>query len=734
MIQIRAVPVLWSVYATVPAWKLMGVRYQPGYGLRLVWTVVEEPGTFFIRIPGFPLKVVAHPSLRSALEAAAAATPLIKQPKERTPMNYIVCVTTGAATCERSLEDLIQQNLPVRVLLIDNATPPDRARVIGEWVAATEARAKAVEIIRFETRQSLASAWNFGIRRAMAASDCAWVVNDDIRVTPDTLRQLLATGEPFVTPVNARDAVDDSIKTAAQQATSELVTTIQQALAALPVDLENRSPHPDFSCFLIHKSVWKQVGEFDTSFQGAYAEDCDYHCRMHAAGITAWSVQVPYYHVGSASLLTLSATKRKQVEEQANRNREYFERKWGFSIESDAYPAFFEKSAAKLEPRKPRLLWVGDILCPTGFARVAESILPTLRDLGWDIYVLGINYKGDPHTLPYHIYPAARFGDYDMWGFNRFLPLLKEVRPDATLINNDVWIADPFSQNSGGIPTYAYMPVDAVNLRRSWVERLNSLSRAVFYTKFGETQARAAGLKSTSVVIPHGIDTSMFTPVDRDECRRRLGLADLGDAAFIVGCVATNSFRKRLDLTLQYFYRWVAKYEIENAYLYIHAKTKGLWDVKQLAEYYEQTLGLPPGRLITLSDGLMAAGGVAASKLKYVYGAMDVQVSTCGGEGWGLTHMEGMACGVRQLLPNFGSLAEWATGAAVMVDVGPSAAYEYNTIGYFPKEAEFIEQLQAIYEDTDDRKGLRSRGLALVRRPQYQWPNIAKRFHAILTA
>ena len=55
--------------------------------------------------------------------------------------------------------------------------------------------------------------------------------------------------------------------------------------------------------------------------------------------------------------------------------------------------------------RKPRLLWIGDALVPTGFATVTHAVLNYLRH-DWDVVVSGVNYDGSAHKLPYPVMPA----------------------------------------------------------------------------------------------------------------------------------------------------------------------------------------------------------------------------------------------------------------------------------------------------------------------------------------
>jgi len=44
-----------------------------------------------------------------------------------------------------------------------------------------------------------------------------------------------------------------------------------------------------------------------------------------------------------------------------------------------------------------KLLWIGDAACDSGFSNVTHSVLSFLHN-SWDVSVLGVNYRGDPHN------------------------------------------------------------------------------------------------------------------------------------------------------------------------------------------------------------------------------------------------------------------------------------------------------------------------------------------------
>jgi D-inositol-3-phosphate glycosyltransferase len=394
--------------------------------------------------------------------------------------------------------------------------------------------------------------------------------------------------------------------------------------------------------------------------------------------------------------------------------------------------------AAKVEQafRKRKLLWVGDIVCHTGFARVTENILSGLRE-NWDIKVVGINYPGDPHDLPYPIWPARNGGD--IWGIGECAAVIDRERPDAICILQDPWIVSRFATeiNRGPIPMAAYMPVDANNQNPDVCQRLNNLDLAIFYTRFGEVECRMAGYKGESAIIPHGVNTEIYRPICKKEARSRMEVDNLPENAFIFGNVNRNSPRKRLDLSIEAFARWLrqragAADRIEDAYLYLHCSnhdTAGIYAM-QLANYWgvSRRLIMPDQRLVTPYEGL------PEHQMPLVYSSFDVQISTTLGEGWGLSQIEGAACSIPQIVPQFAALGEWMAAAAWQVPCSGRVTHPViNTIGAVPDVGEMVRALDLFYRRPDVREKYSQLALACAQKPEFRWQNIAERFDTELT-
>lgn len=385
------------------------------------------------------------------------------------------------------------------------------------------------------------------------------------------------------------------------------------------------------------------------------------------------------------------------------------------------------KPAKPLKRRKVkgRLLWIGDAGVPTGFATVTHSVLRHLQQ-DWEVIVSGVNYEGQPHRHPYRIMPAKQ-GHGDMWGMNRFASLCAEFAPDVVVINNDWWNVAGFLQRAPEcLPIVAYMPVDGANLNTEILPQLNGLAAAVWYSEFGHREAVKAGFQGARHVIPHGIDLDRWKPVEKSLARDLLELTVPQDA-FIVGNVNRNQSRKRLDVTVQFFAEWVRTKDIRNAWLLLHcARQDAGWDLERLARHHG------------VADRLILTGGdtmhdpVDPSKLQLIYSSLDVQVSTTLGEGWGLTTMEGMACGVPQIVPDWAALGEWAK-PAVKVPCSTQLAHPgINTIGALPDKDAFIGQLNRLHRDAALRAKLSLESSAFVRQPGFAWSEVARQMDEVL--
>jgi glycosyltransferase involved in cell wall biosynthesis len=378
---------------------------------------------------------------------------------------------------------------------------------------------------------------------------------------------------------------------------------------------------------------------------------------------------------------------------------------------------------------KPRLLWSGDACVSSGFARCTHKTLETLVD-SWDVAVLGIGTNGDPHDYPYNVYPA--FSGGDAFGVGRIRELANHFLPNVILIQNDPWNFGPFFEELEGlnVPIVVAAAVDGLNCQGA---ALNAASHAVFWTSFAEAEARLGGFQREATVIPLGVDLSIYHPTDRTEARESLEITKgrhFPKNAFIVGNVNRNQPRKRLDLTIAYFAEWITTKSIDDAYLFLHVCPTGEkgCDIRQLVRYY----GIRD-RVILAEPG--AGHGVPEAQLARTYNMFDVMLTTTQGEGFGLPTLEGMACGIPQIVPNWSALGDWPGEAVIAVPCTSTGITPggINVIGGIADRVATIESLDLLYRQKPVREVLRGAGLALAAEPRFHWSNIGQEFDRVLT-
>lgn len=374
-----------------------------------------------------------------------------------------------------------------------------------------------------------------------------------------------------------------------------------------------------------------------------------------------------------------------------------------------------------------KLLWIGDAVCDSGFARCTHKTLETLRTT-WDVRVIGINYRGDPHDYPYPIYPAYQLGGgRDLFGVSRVLEILAKFPADVVVLQNDPWNIPRYIRELDRMPkrpvVVGAIAVDGLNCMGA---ALNGLDHAIFWTAFAQQEAVKGGFFRSSGVVPLGVDLDVYAPGDRTAARDAIGLPEPIRSGFIILNSNRNQPRKRIDLTIRYFADFFHNHcPAKDAYLYMHVCPTGDVgiDVDGFAKYY----GLK-GRVLLEQPGVYE--GLSEADLALTYHAADMQMSTTQGEGWGLTTMEAMASAVPCVVPDWSALAEWARPGAIMIPCFTTSVTpnKTNTIGGIPDRESIINALQQLYNDPIHRHTIGNAGRELVSRPEYRWENIAQTF------
>jgi glycosyltransferase involved in cell wall biosynthesis len=384
---------------------------------------------------------------------------------------------------------------------------------------------------------------------------------------------------------------------------------------------------------------------------------------------------------------------------------------------------------------KKKLLWCGDIVAMTGFARVTENVLERIRD-EYDVVVLGHNWWGDPTPLQeyYKMYPSSNRFQTAPFGEQRIREIVEKEKPDIVFTINDMWIINEQYKQIADLHEakkfkfVGYAPMDSYAWLGCLAETANKWDGVVSYTEFGAYEFIAGGITQPIAVIPHGVTKGQFYPQDKAEARKRLGLSD---DIFIVFNGNRNQFRKRIDITIEAFAKFAKDKPDTQLYLHMGLKDQG-WDIMPLFARAMQREGLDPNGRIILTAQTEGPPNVEVETLNSIYNAVDIGVNTCKGEGWGLVNFEHAACRVAQVVPDHTSCNEIFEGYGRLircdhVDVDINYARELPC----PSSDHLAEILTDLYENREKLNETAELCYQRATDVRFDWDTIASQFGGI---
>ncbi|MBN2324564.1 MAG: glycosyltransferase family 4 protein [Spirochaetes bacterium] len=158
---------------------------------------------------------------------------------------------------------------------------------------------------------------------------------------------------------------------------------------------------------------------------------------------------------------------------------------------------------------------------------------------------------------------------------------------------------------------------------------------AVPLTRMSKRFLEESKIENIGPVIPHGVDTAVYVPLKRGEkaaVRKRYGIGD----GFVVGTVAANTRRKRLDLVIEAFAGFFGR--AHESELLIKTDRKVGLDGTDLGE-------------IAAAHGVrrrvkIIEGSFDERRMAGIYNCMDLYLTLSEWEGFCIPVIEAMACGV----------------------------------------------------------------------------------------
>ena len=276
---------------------------------------------------------------------------------------------------------------------------------------------------------------------------------------------------------------------------------------------------------------------------------------------------------------------------------------------------------------------------------------------------------------------------------------------DAVVTLVDAWVIE--NQNID-VPWFPWFPVDHEPMPANVLAKVRQAAKPIVMSKFGKRMAEQAGLDVWYV--PHGVDTSIFKPLDRIEARDHLNWPQ---DKFIVGMVAANKdnpSRKAFHEQIAAFATLHAIHPDTMLYLHTDDGTHGGNGINLVK--FIRRMGLTIGEDVLICDQYMNGLGFPDSYMVDVYNGLDVLTNVAMGEGFGIPILEAQACGTPVIVGDWTSMSELCF-AGWKIDKAEALPIYHDFFDAFQWQAtagaiaDRMEQAYAAWNDYDLRNKAR---------------------------
>ena len=390
------------------------------------------------------------------------------------------------------------------------------------------------------------------------------------------------------------------------------------------------------------------------------------------------------------------------------------------------------------------ILWLSEALhFKTGYGTVSRELCERWDAMGHNVNAVGWYVTGDSYP-----YCKEVNGKYEMTGVKQlagemsigcgkridnktsiFEKILEKTNPDVVSSLVDIWYSPHIISvtNKLDVPFCNYFPLDGEPFPPEWLQAMMKSDQVIAMSKWGKAKMDEQlewqyGIKKDIPVIPHGVNTKNFYPLEQaeiDALKKELGW----DKKFIVGFVGKNMSRKcipRLMKAFKFFHD-----QHPDSILVMNVGNPLMSDYGGNLSYLTKLLGIEKD-VVTVGDILTHNNGITIEKLRELYNLFDVHCSATSGEGFGLTTIESQACGTPSIICDYTTASE-LTNDGENGWLVPPVTYVEGQFGVLRAMVDIPSMTKALcdaYDNPDKVAKFGKAGAKFVKK-NYNWDDIA---------
>ncbi len=350
--------------------------------------------------------------------------------------------------------------------------------------------------------------------------------------------------------------------------------------------------------------------------------------------------------------------------------------------------------AKQINKRELKFTWLSNAhyVC-SGYATETRDILTRLLKDGWTFAeIANHGVESYPTTIDgIKIYPRMA----DMYGSDALVNHSVDFGAHVAFAMLDIWTLQPQAlqelQNKN-IHFIPYVPIDQEPIPPGVLNNLKFAYKILTFSSFGQKALEKEGFAST--LIPEGIDTNIFKPMDKKEARFALKIPENAFVFGMIGANKENPPRKGYQEALEAFSLFAKNHE--EAYLFVHTQQINPGGGFPIVEYARQ-LGV--ANRVLYYDQYVASFKSDSHAIAREINAFDVQLHPSQTEGFGLLIVEAQACGTPVIVNNCHSQPELVIDGKTGEICNTGKAWWRNLQGYvYPADVNSLyEKMETLY-------------------------------------
>lgn len=598
------------------------------------------------------------------------------------PVAIVILTWNALAYTQRCVDSLrrVTDHPAWRLVVVDNGSTDGTV----EWLKTLS----WVTLVENGSNLGFSRGCNIGIDACRPDEDVVLMNNDTAVLDPLWLAtlQVAAYSGPQVGLVGAR-LVDGHGQTVHLGSYMQPVSVRGQQLGGLELDINQAIRDREvesvvFAQVYIRRDCLEQVGGLDENLF-AYFEDSDYCLRAWRAGFKVLCAGgVSTVHNQSTS------TRENNVDFWSiyERSRKVFRRKWGHWLEDERYDG--------------DVLWNSVVHQPLGYAVQSRKLMAAMHFAG-----LKVAYRN-------------AYGGADRPTRDLLLDDLLQRRPAKRSPQVSFCQADAFAGNGRKV---GWSMLEVTGLPSKWVEGCNRMDEVWVPASFNVETFRRSGVTVPIHVMPLGVDIDYYHP-------RITGFRPSSRFTFL--SVFEWGERKAPEVLLRAFAQEFKQAEDVLLILSIFNR-----DPTVDVEVEVRKLSLRPSAPIAI----LVNPELATYQMGSLYRSADCFVLPSRGEGWGMTALEAMACGLPVIATGWGGPADFLhddVGYPLDWSLVPAQARCPYYAGFEWAEPDFEHLRFLMRQVVDDPAlaALKGQAAALEVAARYSWDDAARRVRERLLA